>query len=192
MKLCLGSSSIFRKSILETYGFDFFTCSPNIDEKDLGKTFRDEQDATNLVLHLAHLKADALQDKVGECYLVCSDQVIVHNGKIREKPESIQQCREYLQSYQYAPAESYTAVVVVNTKTQKRLGQVDVAKQYFRPIPETVIELALQQGHVMKSSGGFMIENELFKPFLGELVGDETSIMGLPIPVMNNLISLVQ
>jgi septum formation protein len=192
MKLVLGSSSIFRQSILKNHGFVFDTASPDIDEKNLGLVHRRNNDAEKLTLELAHKKADELQEKVGEAFLVCSDQVIVHEGKIREKPETEEQCREYLRSYANSPGISVTAVVVVNTKTKQRVGAVDVAKQYFETIPEHIIESAIKEGKVMKSAGGFMIENPLFQPYLRERIGDATSIMGLPVQLMKELIKQVE
>jgi septum formation protein len=170
----------------------FETASPDIDERNLGLLHRQNNDAEKLTLELANRKADRLENEVGDAILVCSDQVIVHNGSIREKPETEEQCREYLRSYGSSPGMSVTAVVVVNTKTKKRVGGVDVAKQYFETIPEHIIDAAIQEGKVMKSAGGFMIENPLFKPYLRERIGDATSIMGLPVPLMNHLIKQVE
>jgi len=49
--------------------------------------------------------------------VITSDQVIVCNGQLREKPESEAQCREFLRSYSLHPAEAIVGVVVTNTKT---------------------------------------------------------------------------
>jgi septum formation protein len=192
MKLVLGSSSIFRQAILKDHGFVFDTASPDIDEEALGMHHRTNNNAEKLTLELANLKADALQNNFDSAILVCSDQVIVYQGEIREKPKTTEECRNYLRSYTNSPAESVTAVVVVNTKTGKRAQGIDHAKQYFAPIPEIVIEQAISEGTVMKSAGGFLIENQLFKPYLLERTGDPTSIMGLPILLMTELIKNVQ
>jgi septum formation protein len=88
-----------------------------------------------LTLKIANAKADALLSKVSEpSILITSDQVIVCNGVIREKPESVgtksfvsilihtDQCKEFLRSYSQYPAEAYSSVVMVNTKTGKRVS----------------------------------------------------------------------
>lgn len=52
--------------------------------------------------------------------MICSDQVIECNGKIREKPENEEEARQFLKSYGTYPAKAYCAVVVMNTKTGKK------------------------------------------------------------------------
>jgi predicted house-cleaning NTP pyrophosphatase (Maf/HAM1 superfamily) len=52
-----------------------------------------------------------------DAILITSDQVIVWNGQIREKPRDANECREFLRSYQHSPAEAVDAVVVTILKT---------------------------------------------------------------------------
>ena len=49
--------------------------------------------------------------------LITSDQVILHNGSLREKPETPEECREFLLSYNEGPAEAIVGLVVTNTVT---------------------------------------------------------------------------
>jgi predicted house-cleaning NTP pyrophosphatase (Maf/HAM1 superfamily) len=52
-----------------------------------------------------------------EALVITSDQVIVYEGQVREKPEDESQCREFLRSYASHPAEAIVGVAVTNTKT---------------------------------------------------------------------------
>ena len=99
LPIILGSSSIWRKQVLTNLGYKFTTMSPDIDEKAIRYNWRyyftvltlfRDPDPTKLTLMIANAKADALLSKVTEpSILITSDQVIVCNGVIREKPESI-------------------------------------------------------------------------------------------------------
>lgn len=102
MRVILGSSSPWRKQVLsQIVGSDFSVLSPNIDEKEIR-----DPDPAALTIKLAHAKAKALLSKIsGEALLITSDQVVVCNGMIREKPETVAECREFLRSYQYYPAQ---------------------------------------------------------------------------------------
>lgn len=39
---------------------------------------------------------------------------------------------------------------------------MDIAKQYFKPIPEEVMNQLIEKGDVMHCAGGFMIDDRTF------------------------------
>ncbi|EGG23404.1 maf family protein [Cavenderia fasciculata] len=148
--------------------------SPDIDEKAIRHA-----DAKTLTLLISRAKADALVDKVTEpSLLICSDQVIVHNGVIREKPVTADECREYLRSYEHSPAVCVVSVVVVNTLTGKRVEGTDIATQHFNKIPEHAIEALIAQGDVMHCAGGFTVEH--MEEYTNRLEGEIECVTGLP------------
>lgn len=104
-----------------------------------------------------------------------------YDGRIREKPATPEECRSYLRSYETAPAVTVTAVVVTHTLTGASVEGVDVAKQWFKPIPEAVMEQLIAKGDVMYCCGGFIVDDPLIQPYLGPREGDEDSIIGLPM-----------
>ncbi|KAJ3322883.1 hypothetical protein HDV06_002542 [Boothiomyces sp. JEL0866] len=160
LPIVLGSSSSFRAGLLKSRGLTFTQKSPDIDEKVIGAHHRRANKADLLVLEVARAKATALLETVKEhSILITCDQVVVCNGKIREKPVDEQEARTYLESYAAYPAETHSAVVVVNTASGKSASGVDIAKQYFHPIPSDVIEQAIKEGNVMKSAGGFLVDD---------------------------------
>ncbi|KYQ90139.1 maf family protein [Tieghemostelium lacteum] len=188
--LILGSSSIWRKKVLEDLGFTFKTISPDIDEKAIR-----DADPKKLTLLISRAKAQALIDRVksefgdngGEGFiLVCSDQVIVCNGVIREKPLSIKECKEYLSSYEHHPAVAVVSVVVVNTKTNKIVEGTETATQHFHKIPESRQDELIKQGDVLNCAGGFTVEH--MSDVTDRLDGEIQTVMGLPKTLTLNLI----
>lgn len=167
LPLILGSSSKHRCGILQKhYGSDFTTISPNIDEKAV-KTRT--LDPSQTALAVSHAKADALIPRITTpSLLICSDQVVSYKGSIREKPESKQVAKEYLTSYflNGIPAETHSAIVIVNTQTGKRVEGVDVARQWFNRMPEEVVDALVEKGEIMYCSGGFMVDDVWFLIFL--------------------------
>lgn len=81
------------------------------------------------------------------------DQVVAYKGRIREKPQTAEQCRQYLASYADEPACTVTAVVVCNTQTGRRFHGVDVAKQWFLPIPSDVVDGVIAKGDILHCAG---------------------------------------
>src|SRR3989338_3371662 len=121
MKIILGSQSKGRKKILEEMGYDFEVIPPNIDEKSIRM-----DDPVKLAMALANAKADAVILQItNDSLLITSDTVVIWRGSIREKPENEKEAREFLTSYTLDPAETVTAVVVVNSSNGKRAEGVD-------------------------------------------------------------------
>lgn len=133
LPLVLGSSSKWRARILERTGLKFTTMNPNIDESKFGGSRIIDADPSKTCLEIANAKADELQSRSTEpCIVICSDQVVAYDGKIREKPATPAEAKTYLESYRNdKPAETHTAIVVFNSSNGKRVQGVDVAKQYF-------------------------------------------------------------
>ncbi|KAI8615991.1 putative maf protein [Chytriomyces sp. MP71] len=190
----LGSSSKSRASILDKHGVSFKVVVADIDEKAIGDRNLDKP--SELVLRIANAKMDALisSGKLAEfdpCIVVACDQVAVYKGRIREKPTTETEAREYLTSYRAAPVETYGGVAVFNTVTKKRVQTVDIAKQHFTNISDEAIDALIVAGRIYSCAGGFTIEDPILQPFLGETEGEDggwDSIMGLSLTVVQRLI----
>ncbi|KAN0028975.1 hypothetical protein ACTFIV_010843 [Dictyostelium citrinum] len=190
--LILGSSSIWRKQVLTDMGYTFKTMSPDIDEKAIR-----DSDPKTLTLLISRAKAQALLKRIKESdneqdkksIMICSDQVIVHNGIIREKPETEQQCRDYLHSYEFHPAVAVVSVVVVNIETGKIVEGTEIATQHFKKITDEFIDKLIKQGDVMHCAGGFTVEH--MSDFTLNLDGEIETIMGLPKTLTKDLINQV-
>lgn len=184
-KIILGSASKGRQEVLEKMGYDFEVLAADIDERAI----RDD-DPKKLTLKLAHAKADALVKKINEpALLITSDQVINYNGIIREKPTNAQEAREFLKSYETAPAQTVNAVVVTNTETGQRVEAQDSIKVYFKRIPDEVIDQLIAEGNVFEQAGGFSVWDPLLKPYITKVEGEEESVMGLPAKLTKQLLA---
>ena len=186
MKVILGSQSEGRREVLSSMGYKFEILNPNINEK----TIRSE-DPTKLTLALANAKADALLPEIKNkepTILITSDQVVVWDGKVREKPQTKEEARKVLASYSVKPAETVTAVVATNTANQKRVNGVDIARVWFKKIPEEVIERIIRQGEIFSHAGGFSITDLLLEEYVAEVEGAIDSVIGLPKELTNRLI----
>ena len=98
-KIILGSSSVARRKILSEMGYLFTIMTADIDEKSIRK-----ETPEDLVMALAEAKAEAIlqrlpvDDYLKEAeptLLITSDQVVVYEGVIREKPTSKEEARQF-------------------------------------------------------------------------------------------------
>ena len=53
-------------------------------------------------------------------------------------------------------------MVVTDTATGKKVEGVDIAKQYFNPVPENVVDELIHKGDIMYCAGGFMVDDREF------------------------------
>ena len=168
-------------------GYKFEIISPDIDEKAIRLS-----DPRELTVAIAKAKNAAVLGRINDpSIVVTSDQVVVCNGVIREKPIDASEARNFLESYSHHPAETCTAVVVTNTATGVSRVVVDIAKIYFRSIPDDVIDKLIDEGNIFRASGGFISEDPLIDPYVIKIEGTQDSIMGLPKELTKRLIEEV-
>jgi septum formation protein len=198
-KIILGSQSSSRKKILREMGYEFETMAADIDEKVIRF-----EDPIKLTLALANAKAKALLPKISarsgsvhdgknndeRFILITSDQVVVCNGKIIEKPTDEKEVRNFIKMYEKYPAETVTSVVVVNTSLNKTWQGTDIVKTWIDPIPQDIIDKYIATNDPFFVAGGLAIENSLLTPYINHIDGELESVMGLPKKLTGELINL--
>lgn len=187
MRIILGSQSAGRKRMLAEMGLEFEVMSADIDEKAVRR-----ETPAQLVLALAAAKAEALKPRINEpALLITSDQVVVCDGEILEKPEDEAQARSFLSRYGTHPAETVTAVCAVNLATGREASAVDVAKTYFNIFtPEDIDEL-IAEGELFHMCGGFIIDGTLWEKHIDRIEGARDSVIGLPKELVQRLLAEV-
>jgi septum formation protein len=189
MKIILGSSSKYRKEVLVNQGYQFETMSPDIDEKAIRT-----DDFYELPRILARAKAEALLTRMkDEVFIITADQVVVSNGFLHEKPADANEVALFWERYNAGhPAETVSALVVINTKTGKRAEGVDIAKTYFNEVPHHVLQEFIEKGDPFTKAGGFAVQSEILKPYLNRIEGTSDSIMGMPLALLERLLKEVE
>lgn len=197
LKIILGSASAARQSILREMGFNFTVMIADIDERAIRR-----ENPEDLVIALAEAKAEAIISKIANLnsgseisseplLLITADQVVVHEGVIREKPSSEEEARLFIKGYSRAPACTVGSVMVTNLKTGLKKVGWDKAEVYFHPIPDDVVESLIKEGTVFKVAGGLLVEHPLTSPLVEAMVGSIDSVMGLPKDLTRALINEV-
>lgn len=192
----LGSASYTRKLILKEMGVKFHKLVRPIDEKSLGDRSKDAP--PDLVLALGKAKMDHLvhEIKAGNCkddmpeandsgtqewVVLTGDQVVTCNGQILEKPESVEEAREFVASYAKNPPATVGSCVLTHLPSGIQVSGVDTATIYFKPtIPADLVDKLIELDEpIMSCAGGLMIEHPLTKEHLDRIDGTEDSVMGL-------------
>jgi len=184
MKIILGSGSKWRARIFAQLGLEFEVMAPDIDEKAIRR-----DDPQELVLAIAAAKSRALRPKIGgPALIVTSDQVVVADGRILEKPRDEAEAREFIRRSGDHSAETVTSINVFNTETGRSVQGVDVVRIFMGKVPEGIIDALIKKGDVFTCAGGLDIEDPLIQPYIVKIEGDLDSVIGLPLKLTRQLL----
>lgn len=126
-KIVLGSSSIYRKELLQRLQIPFEIMSPQIDETPL-QNEQPQQTATRL----AESKARAIAESYPEALIIGSDQVALLDGTCLGKPLSHDKAIEQLKLVRGQEVVFYTAICVLNSATNRLQQQMAINHVKFR------------------------------------------------------------
>lgn len=176
MKLVLGSTSPFRKAILNKLGIAFETASPDVDE-----TAFPNETPQQLVERLSIAKARAVAGKLDGALVIGSDQVSVIDGEIIGKPHTHENAVKQLQNASGKTITFYTGLCLYNSDTQHYQSEVVPFNVVFRQLTDQQINSYLEKEKPYNCAGSFKSEAlgiVLFEKLEGE---DPNTLMGLPL-----------
>lgn len=174
--IVLGSSSVFRRQLLEKLLERFDTCSPDIDESPLPG-----EDPAQLVQRLALQKAEAVAKAHPDALIIASDQVSVLDGRINGKPGDYENAFRQLKSSSGKQVSFFTSLCLYDATTAKYQLDVEPFQVYFRELSDAQIERYLKKETPYNCAGGFKSEGfgiTLFSRLEGR---DPNTLIGLPL-----------
>ena len=186
----LGSSSQWRRKVLSQAGCRTVDAmDPAIDEKAIRLP-----SAEALVLAISHAKADALMARLAdgkrqEGFLICTDQVALCDGVIREKPESESEARAFIHSYseEGKPVATCSGVVVVNIASGRREEGTHMNEIFFKRIPPAVVDEIVAGPVVYTCCGGFSVDWPVMGEYVSSISGGVDGVMGMPLGLLETL-----
>jgi MAF protein len=176
LPLILASSSRYRQALLSRLGLPFSAANPAIDE-----TARPGETPTLLVARLAEAKARAIPTTTTGELIIASDQVASLEGRILTKPGNHRNACQQLQLCSAKTVTFYTALALLNTRTNNLQQTIELYTVRFRPLNETTIERYLSREQPYDCAGSFKMEGlgiSLFESLQGN---DPNSLIGLPL-----------
>ncbi len=174
--LVLGSTSPFRREILQKLGIPFETAAPDIDESHL-----ENETPEQLVARLAEAKAREVAKQFPNALIIGSDQVAVNEGEILGKPHTHERAIKQLQNASGKTVRFLTGLCLYNSTTDHAQREVVPFDVVFRELSLEQIENYLQREQPYKCAGSFKSEAlgiALFEKLEGE---DPNTLIGLPL-----------
>lgn len=174
--LVLGSTSPFRKEILEKLNLPFTCAKPNIDESPLSN-----ESPEALVERLAIEKAQAVSKNFDDALIIGSDQVAVCDGKILGKPHNFDNGKLQLTQFSNKAVTFYTGLCVLDSSSRTIESLVEPFIVHFNQLSSEEIDNYLITEQPYNCAGSFKSEGLgicLFKKLEGD---DPNTLIGLPL-----------
>jgi len=174
--LVLGSSSPFRKMLLEKLMLPFEVAEPDIDESP-----RTNEAPVELVERLAVEKAQAVAKNYADALVIGSDQVAMHGEQIVGKPHTHERALEQLRTASGKQINLYTGLALVNTTSGAVQSEVVPYTVHFKTLSDAVIEAYLRKEQPYNCAGSVRSEG-LGIALLDRFEGDDpNTLIGLPL-----------
>jgi len=183
MQIILGSSSPYRRKLLEKLKIDFAVASPDIDE-----TPKAGESARDLVGRLALAKAKKIGNKYKNALIIGSDQVATIGGKILGKSGNFARAFKQLKQSSGKAVEFYTALCLLNSETDEYQLEVVPFTVHFRKLSDAEIKGYIEREQPFNCAGSFQAEGlgvALFEKLEGD---DPNTLIGLPLMRLNAML----
>jgi septum formation protein len=185
VQVILASSSTSRLRLLESVGITPKVLVSGVDEE--ASEF-DSLSPSELVIALAILKAHTVKESAPENSLIIGcDSTFEFNGKSLGKPgnrdNAIARCKELSGKSGFL----HTGHCLIDLKQGIELSERSTAKVQFAQMTEAEILDYVDSGEPLNVAGGFTLDG-LSAPFITNIEGDPSGIIGLSLPLLRKMI----
>lgn len=174
MKLILASTSKFKSDILNTAHLFHKCIESNFEEEST------KEDVYEYVCDLALGKAKSVENKVDDGIIIGLDTVVYINGKILEKPNSLEKAKEVLKFCQNNTTKVITGIALINKNTNEIITDYSETKVTLRKITDKDIDYYIENEPNILYVSGYVIET-IISNFIEKIEGSYYNILGIPV-----------
>jgi MAF protein len=175
-QLVLGSTSPFRKALLDKLGIPFLTDSPDTDE-----THRPGESPEALVRRLAEDKARSVAARHPDALVIGADQVACVDGGIVGKPGNRERAIAQLAAASGKAVTFLTGLCLFNSANGRRQVAVEPFVVHFRDLDGAQIARYVDRERPFDCAGSFKSEGFGITLFTALEGRDPNALVGLPL-----------
>lgn len=185
VQIILASSSTSRLRLLESAGIKPKVIISGVDEEAQELL---SLSPAELVIALAILKAHTVKDKApADSLIIGCDSTFEFDGKSLGKPGSrenaINRCKELSGKSGYL----HTGHCLIDLRQGIELSERSTSKVQFAQMSDEEIIDYVDSGEPLHVAGGFTLDG-LSAPFITNIEGDPSGIIGLSLPLLRKMI----
>ncbi|MFF0146863.1 septum formation protein [Amycolatopsis sulphurea] len=196
MRLVLASQSPARLALLRSAGLDPLVVVSGVDEDAVAATLPDPS-PDELVTALATAKGHAVLDQVAAAHpdavVVACDSMLSIHGEMAGKPATPEIARARWAKMAGSSGELLTGHAVVRLDGGQRTAQVAGTRRttvHFGQPSEAEIDAYVATGEPLQVAGAFTLD-ALGGWFIEGVEGDPSSVIGLSLPLVRQLLAEV-
>ena len=185
--LILASTSPYRRALLDDLGLQYTAAAPLFEEVDPGGLT-----PQTLAETFARGKAASLRQEYPDSLIIGSDQVPALGESILRKPGTLEAAANQLMALSGRTHKLITAVALLDSGTGEWFEDTVVHEMEMRELTREYAEFYVSRDNTIDCAGAYKIEatgTTLFRRMEGR---DHTSIIGLPIGILGNLIDAAE
>jgi len=181
--LILASSSPRRRELLTQAGIAFTVQPADIDE-----SHRPGESPIAFTQRLAREKAEAVFAHHPQATVLGADTIVVCDAEILGKPADAADAARMLHLLSNREHQVITGVAII--APQGTRTQADITTVTMRKISEEEIQNYIATGEPMDKAGAYAIQGGA-APFVTSIEGDYTNVVGLPIKLVQEMLSTI-
>lgn len=174
-KIILASKSPRRQELLKGLGLNF-----EVRTKDIEETYSADLRAEDVPVFLSEKKANEFlhELKSGEI-IITSDTIVIHQGKILEKPQSKEEAHEMLR--RLADSEHIVVTGVCIQSLEKKVVFSDLTLVEFSALTDEEIDFYIENYKPFDKAGSYGAQDWIGFVSIKKLTGSYFNVMGLPV-----------
>ena len=173
MRLILASNSETRKAIFDMLGLKYEVITS--DEKEISTA----SDPSEYVKELSRTKANSVAKKIdGSAIIISADTIVYMDGKIYEKPKTLEEAFLSLKEMSGKLTYTYTGMTIKDLYQYNEVTISDACKVYIKEIDDVDIKWYVEnEEKILKAAGySFFGKADLF---LEKVDGDYDTMLGI-------------
>lgn len=199
MRLYLASTSPARLSLLRAAGIEPITISPGVDETaavTAHEAVNGPLAPAELVQFLAQAKAEAIagtrvDDEPIDGLILGGDSAFEFEGTLYGKPHTAAAATERWRAQRGRSGQLWSGHWLIDHRggsVQGGTGRVAVATVRFADVHDAEIDAYVASGEPLAVAGAFTVDS-LGGPFIREVVGDPSTVVGLSLSTLRDLVA---
>lgn len=181
MGVILGSSSPRRREILNLFSLPFQQADPEFDETLV--LFK--KDPREFVKEISRRKALSLVEKFPEDIILTADTTVYRNGRVFQKPETLEEAAFMLAELSGKEHQVFTGVTVA--QGEKVFSDVEESIVYLHSLSPAQIRTYHRYFAPLDKAGGYAIQKG-GSIIVKRIEGCYYNIMGLPLETIRRLL----
>ena len=181
-KIILASKSKIRKQILDKYNIESIVEPSNVDEDIVKESLLKEKASPDIISkNLAELKANKVSIKKNDKLVLGADSVIDLNGELISKPENREEAMDILKKLN-GKSHFLISSVCISKNGSMIWNYTDKATLIMKKFSDDELKKYLSKisDENLYSYNVYQIEGE-GRNLFQTIIGDEDTVMGLPI-----------